>query len=184
MAEHRDRHSAPTDASFCTLSSSDYADRARWVREELLPHATNRIETATGMDLLFPDRERFGATLRDFVEHERSCCAGPVRFETRREPEGWVLEVTGARLQGSTLEIMPPERARRAAGLRRLLAAGGVGAVGSLALFCGVPLAVAALGGAAAAAPLLRLDHPLVIGTGAVALSLGVWAYWRRREPS
>ena len=182
MAESTATNPSAEGASFCTLSSRDYEERERWVRDELLPHATGRVETETGMDITFPGTDRFGATLRDFVEHERDCCTGSVRFEARRDADAWVLVVIGARLREGGLERLPAVAPAPRGRVRRALAAGGLGVAGALALFCGVPLAVAAVLGAAAATPLLGLDHPLVVGAGALAFAAVAWRHTRTRD--
>lgn len=95
---------AESSASFCTLSSRDWVKRVRWVRDELLPHAITRNDTATGMRWVFPGNERMRATLEDFVTFEAGCCSGAVRFELGSQPGRWVLSIHGLRVGAEGLE--------------------------------------------------------------------------------
>ncbi len=167
----------------CNLSDEELEARRRELREELVPHVRRRTALLDGVALAFdstPERRR---ALEDFVVFERDCCPG-LRFALREEGAALLLEIRGIDPEASVfLEGVSEEESAPvgASGLARVARAGGLGAVGAFVLFCGVPIAVAALVGAELAAPLGVLDHPLALALGTLLFAAGVWRWERRR---
>lgn len=146
--------------SVCSLSEEEKRERRQMIRKQLEPHLRRRQKLADGLAFEFDPQAR--AQVEELVELERECC-GPLTIELRDD---------GERLR---LEMRDPPRPRM---LRSL----GLGTAGSLALFCGVPLALAAAFGSAAVAPLLGLDDPWIVGAGALALGGALLLLERRRH--
>jgi hypothetical protein len=167
----------------CNLTDEELESRRRLLREQWVPHIRKRAALSDGVAFTFettPERRR---ALEDFVAFERGCCPG-LRFSQHEGAGILRLEIHGldpeVRLfsEGGKGEGHAPAGASVVA---RVVRAGGLGAVGAFALFCGVPMAVAAAAGARFAAPLGALDHPLALGLGALLLSAGVWVWEQRR---
>lgn len=146
----------------CTLSEEEMRERSRMIRNEITPHVRRQERLANGMIFEFDAEHR--ERLEELVELERQCC-GPMTIELHDTATGLRLEV-----------LDPPKTESR--GVLRSL---GLGAAGSLALFCGVPLALAAMLGTAAVSPLLGLDDPWIVGSGALLLGGALLLFERLR---
>ena len=167
----------------CHLTDEELEARRRMLREQWVPHIRSRAALPDGVSFTFeatPERRR---ALEEFVAFERDCCPG-LRFSQHEEAGALRLEIHGVDPQANLFREGGGGGGPVQAGTSlavRVVRAGGLGAVGAFALFCGVPLAVAAVAGARFAAPLGVLDHPLALGLGALLLSAGVWVWERRR---
>jgi hypothetical protein len=168
----------------CTLSDEELAARRLRLREELAPHVRGRRVLADGVELTFEASAERRRDLEAFVAFERGCCPG-LGFGLREEQGSLRLAIHGLDPRASVLAMPAPARQGRqvaqASRGARIARAGGLGAIGAFVLLCGVPLAVAALAGAAVAAPLGVLDHPLALGLGALVLAAGAWRWERNR---
>ncbi|MEM7409832.1 MAG: hypothetical protein AAF430_06340 [Myxococcota bacterium] len=172
--------------SSCTLSSPELAERRAWIAAEVAPLVRRVVRLPDGVLWECDGSAAAEATLRRWIEKERACCAD-VRFELGRNAAGdAILEVRG---DDPVVEVLAGITPPASIGPRAWLRAGGIaGVMGfgvSFAVLCGLPMLVAALFGAAVAAPLARLESPatLTAGTLAVAGLIGVREWRRRRRP-
>ena len=168
--------------STCRLSSPELAERRAWIAADVAPLVRRVVRLPDGVVWECEGSAAAEATLRSWIEKERACCAD-VRFELGRNAAGdAILEVRGDDPVVAVLaEIEPP----KPTGVGAWLRAGGIGFGVSFAVLCGLPMLVAALFGAAVAAPLARLESPatLTAGTLAVAGLIGIREWRRRRRP-
>jgi hypothetical protein len=156
----------------CTLSSDELNERLARVRSEILPHAVSSERRPDGMAWDLEDVPGLAARLDQLVALESECCSGVVFEHKEGAPGRRRLELRG-------LAADPP----RLGG--RLARAAGLGAGLSLLVCCALPIAAAAIFGAAVAAPFASLDNPWVIASvgllfGAAALA---WQTGRRGHP-
>jgi hypothetical protein len=176
---------SPEWTDVCSLSASELRERIAMVRAEVLPHVIESGRRADGFAWEFAETAEMRQKLERLVALEGQCCRGEVRWaleapgDARRlclvlsgiDPDSKLLD----RLVGKPVE---PSFGARALGWAK---AGGLGIALSFFVFCVLPLAVAAFGGAALAASVARLDDPLVVAGGAVAFAAGAWLWMRRR---
>jgi hypothetical protein len=171
--------------SACTLDAHGRQDRLGWIRSEVLPHVREATALADGFAWECEAAGR--ATVERWVALERECC-GSVSWEVMLRRDGSLrLEVRGDDPAVSSLASLVPcdTGASRIGVLRTWTKAGGLGAVASFGVFCGVPMAVAAVFGGAVAAPLARLDGPATWAGGTLAFAaLIVWLGRRRGRAS
>lgn len=170
-------------SEICSLTDEELEARRRLLREQWVPHIRKRTALSDGVAFTFeatPERRR---DLEDFVASERGCCPG-LRFSQQEGAGTLRLEIHGLDPEVRLFSEGGKGEGHAAAGssvVVRVMRAGGLGAVGAFALFCGVPIAVAAVAGARFAAPLGALEHPLALGLGTLLLSAGVWIWEQRR---
>lgn len=163
----------------CTLPEASLGERARMVSREVLPHVRGHARIADGFQLELRNAPEVRAALEHWAELERSCCQ-EARFEIDEQADALRLTVHGIEPSGSALaELLDARAERPASPLRRVAAAGGVGAVGAFLVLCALPMAVVAVAGASLAGPLARLESPPVLAAGALAIGAGWW-WWRR----
>jgi hypothetical protein len=155
----------------CSLPRDERGARGAAIRADLLGHVQQERELPDGHAWAFAGTAELRAKLEHWIEAERVCCSG-LDFGLSEDGEHLWLEVTG---QG-------PARWAHAKSWRRVLRAGGSGVVGAWLLLCGVPMALSAIVGTAAVAPLARLDHPLALSLAALAIAGAVWGVGRRRS--
>lgn len=164
----------------CSLSQPAFEDRLAWIRAEVLPHVQEREVLDDGVAWRFADEPELRAKLERLVALESDCCnSDAIRFELHA-PSGHDLrlEVHGVD-PGHPLLRGPAADAGRVA---RVAKAGGLGAVGAFVLFCVVPMGIAAIAGAAVAAPLAGLESPFTLAAGSLAFGAVAWWMLRRRE--
>ncbi len=155
----------------CSLPPVEREERAAAIRADLREQVQQERALSDGHAWAFPGTPELRAQLERWIEAERVCCSG-LDFGLREDGERLWLEVTG---QG-------PLRGVQAKSWRRVLRAGGTGVVGAWLLLCGLPMALAAVVGTAAVAPLARLDRPLALSLAALAIAGAVWGIGRRRR--
>ncbi len=166
----------------CTLPADGLSERLAWIRSEILPHAVASEPGPDGIAWELEDTPGLVTKLDRLVALERECCSG-IAFEhgASRTPGRIRFEVRGvdprapvfSALQGAAEE---PPRLRG-----KLARAAGLGTLLSLFVCCVLPIAAAAVLGAAAAAPFASLDQPWVM-LGA-ALGFGGAAFvWENRR--
>ena len=164
----------------CSLSDVSLEERLAWIGREILPHARTREVLPDGVRLAFPPDDALRAKLARWVELERACCSGP-RFELE-EGEGLELSVHGIDPHSPALASLGEAPAPRGGGLARLAQAGGVGFAAAFFVLCVLPVALAALAGAAVAAPLAGLESPATLAAGTLFAGAGAWWWLRRRS--
>ena len=176
--------SNPSVPDACTLTPPEFGERLHWIRAEILPHAKGREDLEDGVAWRF----EAGASMREKLERlvalESQCCdPEAIRFALHEEPAAGTLrlEVHGIDPESMLLATAPPAGERPSA-LKRALKAGGTGAVGSFAVFCVLPIGVAAIAGASVAAPLAGLESPATLAGGTLAFGAAAWWLLRRRE--
>ncbi len=170
----------------CTLPEDALEERLDWIRREIVPHAVAAERLEDGLALELGDAPGLADEVERLIDLEAECCPGlafsaapsatPGRL--RLEVRGLGPDVVGrlASLGESAESDTRPRVGPRAA------KAAGIGALVSLVLCCGVPIAAAALLGAAAA-PLFALDRPLPMAVGAAVAGLVAWR-WLGRRPA
>ena len=166
----------------CNLPSDKLRDRTAMIRRDILSQVTRREALSDGMAFEFEHGAAMQKTLEDLVAFERECCSG-LAWNLRR-PSGRVLRLS---VEG----LSPDSDFFRAVGgatdapvkgrLARLAQAAGLGAGVGFFLCCVVPIGVAAVAGAAVAAPLAKLDDPLVISAASAVLAMPAWFWLKRR---
>jgi len=169
-------------AEVCTLSPEGLAERLAWIRREILPYARRSERLLSGIAWELDAAPGLAAKLDRLVALERECCDGIV-FEHGKgvQPGRLRLEVRGVNPDAEafrSLLTLPPESPDRGG---RVVKAAGIGLLASLAICCALPLALSVIVGGAAAAALTRLDDPLAIGLGTIALGAAAWWWLARR---
>ncbi len=165
----------------CSLPRDQRSDRAGMIRRDILPHATRREALANGVALEFEHTAAMQKTLADLVAFERDCCGGLAWNLT--QPSDGVLRLS--------IEGLPPDSdffreadlidTEPAPGFTRIAQTVGLGVGGALFFCCVLPLGIAAVAGAALAAPLATLDNPLAITLAAIGLAIPTWFWLKRR---
>lgn len=181
-------HEAMDPLDVCTLDPDEFADRLRWIREKILRHALGKERLEDGIAIEVSNAPGMSERIDRWIELERTCCEG-IRFERHAGPTRAQLriEIHGidpqGRLFGGLPDLLRQTRTVRQNPISRILRAGGLGAVASVFFLCVLPIGIASLLGATAAAtPLVWLDDPLWIGFGAlVGAGLG-WLWLGRRR--
>jgi hypothetical protein len=166
----------------CDLPSDRLRDRVAMIRRDVLPHATRREALADGFCLEFEHSPAMQKTLEDLVAFERECCSG-LAWSLRR-PSDRVLRLSVEGLTPDSdffLAVGGATDPSVDGRLARLAQASGLGALAGFSLCCIVPIGVAAVAGASVAAPLAKLDDPLVISAASVVLALPAWLWLKRR---
>ena len=180
--------------AICTLGEDGLAGRLAWIQRELAPHAIRRTRLEDGFAWEFETSPSLVARLDELVALESACCAAMhLSHAPSHTPGRRRLEVHGVDPDAAVLATLFGDPAQReglppapagTAWARRAARAGLLGTLASLAVCCLLPFGVAALLGAAAAAPLAALDRPWVIAAAALAFGFAAyrWPAPRRRE--
>ena len=179
--------SAGGDFDFCSLPSEELQIRFRMIREHILPHVRRTEELDNGFAWECDHSPEMREKLARLVEMERQCCSG-LDFDLQ-EPAGsnvLRLEVHGIDPRSKALDALRGPGRRDAANdggmLARAAKAGGIGVAGAFLVFCGLPIAVAAIAGAAVAAPLAGLESPFALAGGSLVFGCAAWMLQRRRH--
>ena len=167
----------------CTLPPADLRQRLDWIRAEILPHALAGERLSDGLAWELHDAPGLAEKLDQLVALERECCSG-IDFTHRksRVASQRRLEVRGidpAAPLFANLGFAEPTASRLGARIARSL---GLGALVSLFVCCVLPIGLAALLGAAFAAPFASLDNPWVIASAALATGMAAFAWQSRRR--
>jgi hypothetical protein len=177
---------ARSDASLdpntvCTLPADGLSERLAWIRSEILPHAVASERRPNGIVWELEDAPGLAAKLDRLVALERDCCSGiDFRHRTGEETGRRRLEVLGIDPEAAAFIDLQVKGGAGWSG-RRLASAAGFGTVMGLVVCCALPVAAAALFGAAVAAPFASLDEPWIIG-GAMGLFGGAAFAWQGRR--
>ena len=151
---------SPAVPDACSLSQPGFEERLAWIRREI-PRARTCRRVEGGMAWEFPADPELRDKLAQLVALEADCCSTDrLRFALHEDPAAaaLVLEVHGADADGALVELLGGRPAP--SGLARLARAGGLGALGAFGLLCLLPMGLAAVAGAACAAPLAGLESP------------------------
>ncbi len=169
----------------CDLPTEALQDRLAMIRRGILPLATRREALSDGMVFEFKHAPAIQKTLEDFTEFERECCSS-LTWNVRAIPgEMLRFSVQGLPPTSDFFRVIDgPGEAAAPGLLKRLTQAAGLGAGSALLLCCVLPMGVVALTGAAVAAPLAKLDDPMVISAGAAILAVPAWLWLGRRSGS
>jgi hypothetical protein len=168
----------------CLLPPAELTERLAWVRAEILPHATETIRLEDGLAIELRESGALAEQLDHWIALESECCAG-ITFERRSSanPGHLRFEIRGVDPNAALLQALTvPSRQKLDVGVPepssalRIAKAAGTGLTLSLLVCCVVPIAAAALLGAAAA-PLAALDGPIPIAAGAVLGGAGAWLW-------
>jgi hypothetical protein len=170
---------------FKSYSPGVLNDRLAWIRAEILPHAVACERSSNGVVWELEDAAGLAEKLDRLVALERECCSsivfahGPSANGGRRR-----FEVRGVDPEAllSTLHVDASEPPRRLGG--RIAKAAGTGTLLSLFVCCVLPIAAAAVLGAAVAAPFASLDNPWTIAAAAVLFGGAAFAWQGRRRAS
>lgn len=173
----------------CNLSARDREIRRKELRDGLVSKAHGKEAMPDGLALFFDATAEMRSELDAFVAFENQCCPG-LGFSVRDAPGGLRLEITGVDPGAgffTSIGIDGVAEATRteqpeSPGWLRLVRPAGLGAIGAVVLFCGVPIGLVAVLGAQFAAPLGVLDNPWIIGAGALVFAGFLWRWERRRE--
>ena len=176
--------------ALCTLSDSQLTQRLAEIRRDILPHVLQIQTSDDGFTLELRDAPGLKPKVERIIALEQQCCAGALQLDLIEKPQsnGLALDVKGIRLPKGTLEKMldeikeAPNTSFRSPGLRRALSSGGIGVIGAFIVFCGMPIALAALLGASPTAYLAKLDNPYVVGIGALVFGGAAWWFQKRRS--
>lgn len=177
---------AACGSDVCNLPAHEMEARRRVVQNELLPKANRSVRLRDGRAWEFPAEAGMRESLEELVAFERECCPG-LRWDLSDvgDAGGLRLEIAGLppdhpfwspTTEAGEQGLAPPSS------LRRIAKAVGLGAGVSFVLCCVLPVAGAALFGAAVAAPFATLDNPLFIGLGSLTAAVPAWLWLRRRE--
>jgi hypothetical protein len=188
--EHRS--TAPTTpranlADSCSLSTDALEDRLAMIRREIQPHASTTQELENGIAWDFDATPEMKAKLEDLARLERQCCS-ELDFEVWENPSRTRLrfEISGADPKTGffdALSLSHPTGDTAAPGRwPRLLKRGGLAALASFVVCCVIPAALVSFAGISIAAPLMKLDDPLVIAAGALLFATLLWLHDRRRS--
>ncbi len=177
----------PTNlADDCSLSSTDLASRLSMIRKEIAPFAMDSQRLESGMSWDFQATDQIRDRLENLVRLERDCC-GHLEFQIWENPgrTRLRLEISGVdpntgyfdALVTSDTESDDPPRVRWLRLGRRGALAAGV----SFFVCCVIPGALVSFAGMKVAAPLMKLDNPVVIAAGTVLFTSLFWFRERRR---
>jgi hypothetical protein len=167
-------------AAVCTLPPSGLADRLAWIEREILPHATRTVRLDRGLAIELDAAPDLAARLDRLIDLERECCSDIVFERHAGATSGALrLEIHGVDPDAAAFRALQLPGASMPVGAR-FAAAAGAGAIGSVFVCCVLPIAAAALVGAAAA-PLASLDGPGPIVAGAVVGGAAAWRWLGRR---
>lgn len=180
MTVPAERPSSPTLEEVCSLPRPTLEQRLALVRREFLPHVLRSQQLEDGVRWEFPDEPGQVTRLERLIELERACCSG-ISFALERG-EGLWLAIRGIDPNAELFASLERAAAPQPTGLARFAKAGGLGMAISFVVFCVVPIGVAAVAGAAVAAPLAGLESPLSLGLGALVAGVGAWLWLRRRD--
>ena len=170
--------------ALCSPSDSQLTDRMAENRRDIMPLVRRINKNDTGFSLELNGSPGLKPKVERIIELERQCCVGALQFDLREhtQDDGLTLEVKGINLPLGTLENLfneikgPSDTSTQGPRLRRVLRSGGIGIVGALVVFCGIPLGLAALLGASAASYSTKLDN--------LALVFGGAAWWYQTHRS
>lgn len=174
-------HSSLPVPDACSLERPAFEERLARMRT-LMGRSRRRRRIPGGAAWDFDATPELRDALARLVEQERACCDPErIAFSLHEDPASATLrlEVLGIDPDAPLLGGGAP--VPRASGWTRLAGAGGIGAAGALALLCGVPMLVAAVAGAAVAAPFAVLETPAALATGTLVLGALAWWILRRR---
>lgn len=173
-------------ADLCSLSPAALDERWAMVRHEILPSAIRKRRLENGVAWDFTASEGMRTKLERLAELERRCCE-PLDFRVRESRDGQRLrfEITGVDPDGGFFDrpdlgppgLEPRDRGGWKAHARRA----GLAAATSFVLCCAIPAALVSVLGLRFAAPLRRLDDPIVMGAGTVLFAGLFWLHDRRR---
>lgn len=182
--------SAPESvADFCSLSPGALTERLDWIRSDIEPHAGAKRILENGVAWDFEATPEMREKLEKLARLESDCCSS-LEFEVWQNPSRTRLrfEILGAdpgseffdRLKLANLSDDEDTPGGMRWGL--LAKRGGIAAVASFLICCVLPFALVSVLGISIAAPLLALDTPLAIGTGAVVIGGVLWFVEKRRS--
>lgn len=176
----------------CTLNDEEFAARTKELRAGLMQKVRSRELLSDGFALVFDATSQIHRELEEFVTFERRCC-GSLEFSIREAQDALHLEIRGldpasgpysslgasggSQTNPVVADVFEDED-RGGPGWKRIARSLGLGGVVSLAVCCGLPIGVALIVGAAAAAPLAVLDDPWTIA----AVGLGFTAFLIQRD--
>ncbi len=172
----------PSPVIGCTLSADGISDRLAWIRDEIVPHAVDTVRLERGLAFELAPAPGLAEKLDRLVRLERECCSHIVFERVASATPGRLrLEVRGIDPDAPVFHALRVPSARAPVRARRLAKAAGVGAIASLVVCCGLPVAAAALLGASAA-PLAGLESPGALAASAVAAGVATWWWLGRRR--
>jgi len=125
--------------------------------------------------------------LEELVQFERQCCSTlSWSIEKSRVKGRLFLTVTGLHpdspfFNSSDEEQISDFNNSARSKITRLIAASGVGIIGSLFVCCLLPIAVAVVASATIAAAFMQLDSPAFMVVTAGFIGVGMW-YWLSRK--
>lgn len=177
--------SASPLADFCNLPSKEREARAAVIRRDILPLATNREDLADGVRLDFDFSESLEKTLEELVAFEQVCCSG-LTWDVKRSASSTLsLSVSGIPANSrffESLQIQDGGPQPKTGFVRRLAGSLGIGTTAAAFICCVTPMALAAIAGVSIAAPFAKLDNPLTIAGGSLALAVPAWFWLKRRS--
>ena len=175
---------APSRSDLCSLPDDERQDRVEMIRRELLPYVKRSEKLPNGLAWEFDRDPDIHAKLEHFVAFERECCSG-LDFTLQELPGVNTLRLLVEGKDAGAFEDLGGrmETGASAGGpAARLLKAGGFGFGAAFFVCCVLPMGIAALGGAALAAPLARLDAPSFVAAGSLAMAIPAWLFMGRRR--
>ena len=180
----QDAIASKPDGSRCTLTRAGLAERRAWLERAVLPLVRRTVRLPDGVLFECDGEAEAQRTLRAWIEKEAACCPG-LAFALGANGEGLaILEIRGDDPILDRIVALAPRAEAGRASVGAWLRAGGLGALLSFTVLCGLPVAVAAVFGAAAAAPLARIESPTSLAVGSlVAGGLIALRASRRRRP-
>ena len=167
----------------CSLTPDALQERLAMIRNEILPHVNRTEELSNGLAWELAATPEMREKLEQLVELERSCCNG-LEWSLEARAETLRLSVTGVDPRSGFFAALggPTRVVEHRGGRFRLLKSGALGFGISFSLLCLLPLGLAALAGAAVAAPFAVLDDPLLVGASSIVVGGAAWALMRRRD--
>ena len=172
-------------ADVCSLPPDEFRDRLAMIRSEIFLHVKRAEKLPDGFAVEFDRSRDIRAKLERLVKLEQECCKS-LRWSLQESPDSGTLRlvVQGMDPRSGLLESL--DRAmkgpRSEDGQLALVAkAGGLGLGVSFFVCCILPIGIAAVAGAAAAASFAKLDNPLAIGAGSLVMAVPAWLFMRRR---
>lgn len=177
--------SARDPAEICTLPPRDLEKRLDWVRKEILPHSLSSVRSPNRIVWTLRDTPDLVAKLDELILLEGQCCPGIVFEHTASEVIGQRrFEVRGVDPDSRVFKILGSEAQPRPPWIRRAARSLAAGTVLSLLICCLLPIAAAAILGAAVANRLAGMDQPWIIVSVGLLSALAVYAAQRRPTAS
>lgn len=172
----------------CTLSNDQLTVRLAEIRRDIVPHVQQAHRLPDGVALELNNTPGLRAKIERVITLERECCAGlQFGLSDTTQTGGLGLEIRGVDPDAESLKQLfsgiegETQGEVQGGRIRGVLRSAGTGIVGSVFLFCILPMGLTGLFGVSATAYLAQLDSLPVLSVAAMVFAGAAW-WWQRRS--